>query len=723
MEKAIFKKMGVLTLIGMICIPLLYNMFFLSSYWDPYGRLSKLPVAVINQDAGTDLQGTRLDIGTDFVKELKEEKSFNWFFVRDKAKALDDLEDGKVFMVIEIPENFSENAATLLDQHPQKMQLNYYTDPAKNYTASQIVTSAVTKMEVQIADAVRKQYSETIFENMKLLMNGVQEASNGSSKLEQGAQKLMNGTQTFNENMRKLANGVLSYNKGLESVEAGASKITAGLTTASANAAKLGTGANQTALGAKSVYSGVSKLEQGLGQLVSSGSTVTSGSQKVAAGAQQLQSGLLQSSQAVHELGSDLGSYTQGVAQASEALKAAVAVEGANTELKQQLNSLAETMNQLAQSGARFQEEVTAMGAAQQQLYEAARSLAAGGQQLSDGVKVYSNKVAEAHEGALQLADGTNALHSGALQVAAGNQQLSAGLQQLAQAGSVLSTGLGKLDTAGTDLEKGSRQLADATMSLQTGAVSLTSGINELHTALKQGADGTREINKSTQATYDMFAAPTELIAHTEHKVAKYGMAMAPYIISIGLFACSLMVVGGFNLKKPSIKPSSAMAWFFSKFSILLVISIAGSLLSSLFLMKGLGLDVQSLWRFNLYSIIVFITFLSLLFLFFVAFGIVGQYIGVILLLMQTAGSEGTFPLALTPEFFHKLNPFLPMTYAIRGYREVISVGTDYGYLWTQAGVLLGYTFGCVILLLLLFKYNIHKAQKTGSEPLPAPQI
>ncbi len=53
-------------------------------------------------------------------------------------------------------------------------------------------------------------------------------------------------------------------------------------------------------------------------------------------------------------------------------------------------------------------------------------------------------------------------------------------------------------------------------------------------------------------------------------------------------------------------------------------------------------------------------------------FGNVGKVVSIILLVLQVAGSGGTFPIQLTPKFFQIIYPFLPFTYAISFARESI---------------------------------------------------
>lgn len=78
--KAIFKKpLFIIVMIGVSLIPALYNVIFLSSMWNPYGKVSELPVAVVNKDKHATFNNNTLSVGDDMVKSLK--RMMLWTFI------------------------------------------------------------------------------------------------------------------------------------------------------------------------------------------------------------------------------------------------------------------------------------------------------------------------------------------------------------------------------------------------------------------------------------------------------------------------------------------------------------------------------------------------------------------------------------------------------------------------------------------------------------------
>ena len=72
---------GRIAFVFLLIVPLIYAGFFLAGYWDPYGRLDQLPVAVVNLDQGSMMDGKSIHAGNDFVEKLKENKDLNFQFV------------------------------------------------------------------------------------------------------------------------------------------------------------------------------------------------------------------------------------------------------------------------------------------------------------------------------------------------------------------------------------------------------------------------------------------------------------------------------------------------------------------------------------------------------------------------------------------------------------------------------------------------------------------
>ena len=135
------------------------------------------------------------------------------FNIVSSSKAQKGLKDGKYYMVITIPENFSKNATTLLDDDPQTMMLTYTTNPQTNYIATKMDDSAMAKVKTEISSTVTKTYSKILFKNVKTLSKGFKTAADGSQKLSDGVNTAKDGNAIITENLNTLASSALVFNE------------------------------------------------------------------------------------------------------------------------------------------------------------------------------------------------------------------------------------------------------------------------------------------------------------------------------------------------------------------------------------------------------------------------------------------------------------------------------------------------------------------------------
>ena len=194
-------KLMLVVVIAIIVIPIIYAGLFLKSMWDPYGSVDNLPVAVVNEDKPVEYNGKTLSIGKDMADELKDNDSMA-FNIVDSKTAEDGLANGTYYMVIKIPENFSANAATVMDNEPKQMELSYETNPGTNYIASKLSETAMLKLRDNIASKVTETYTETVFDSISEAGDGMQEAADGSGKLEDGLTTAADGNKTITKNLK-----------------------------------------------------------------------------------------------------------------------------------------------------------------------------------------------------------------------------------------------------------------------------------------------------------------------------------------------------------------------------------------------------------------------------------------------------------------------------------------------------------------------------------------
>ena len=362
--KAIFKKPTfIIVMIGISLIPALYNIIFLSSMWDPYGQLSDLPVAVVNHDKEASYNGNTMSIGKDMVSNLKENKTLDFHFV-DEEEGKKGLENGDYYMVVTLPSDLSEKAASILTDHPEQMQIDYQTSSGHSFIASKMSDSAMTQLKQSVSTNVTETYTKALFNKMVDLKDGMSQAASGSEKLTDGANQLVAGSQTLTTNLHSLAdssltfsNGTEQFTKGLSSYVSGVeqlhlglgnfnsglvtytgavSQLDSGLGQLSSKSPELVGGINQLYTGVESYTGGVSQLNAGLNQFSSGVSAYTNGVGNLATGANQLSN--------------QSATLRMGVEQLSEGIQQLSSKLDASSEQKDQINQLSSGLNQLNQA-------------------------------------------------------------------------------------------------------------------------------------------------------------------------------------------------------------------------------------------------------------------------------------------------------------------------------------------------------------------------------------
>ena len=164
--------MLLVVLIAILVIPTIYTTLFLGSMWDPSGKLSELPVAVVNCDRETVYNGKELHVGEDLVQNLRERGELALDFV-DAEEARAGLLSGKYYMVVTIPEDFSARAATVTDARPEQMELRYEVNPGSNYIASKMGESAMLRVKEGISSEVSRVYAEEMLGSVDELADGM----------------------------------------------------------------------------------------------------------------------------------------------------------------------------------------------------------------------------------------------------------------------------------------------------------------------------------------------------------------------------------------------------------------------------------------------------------------------------------------------------------------------------------------------------------------------
>ncbi|MGG1164501.1 YhgE/Pip family protein [Bacillus mycoides] len=831
-------KKILIPIIAVLFVPILYAGMFLWAFWDPYEQLDDLPVAVVNLDKGAELDGKPIEVGKGLVDNLKDNKSFKWEFVSEK-EAKEGMEGRKYYMLVRIPDDFSSNATTLLQDDPKPLNLEYIPNESLNFLSSQIGGTAIEKIKGEVSSTLTKTYAEKMFDSIKDVSKGLADGADGANKLHDGAselhdgsskvtdglhtlqgksgemkdgvQKLADGSNKLQDGSGKVTDGLNTLNSktgeiqtGIGKLQDGSGKVTDGLNELNSKTGEMQTGIGKLQDGSQKVTAGLNtlvsktgelktgtnELSNGMEQLVGGQSQLEGASQKIEKGLQELNSTVKNSVAGLEEMQSkvptilntvnqkidgagenvnQLNEFTQSTAgdaknaaqdvanlqkqieslpkeyqeqlqpyitnaakSTATVQQKAIGVAGGtnklNEEVKQlkgainqttsdaqnklpnteKLQSLTSGIEELASAQKGFVEKFHGFGEKLNTAKEGANTfknesgqLIAGINQLADGSSKVTGGLDTLSAGANQMAGGVNQLADGSSQVTGGLGTLSVGtnkiiggVNQLADGSGKVTTGLGTLNGGLNNMATGSTQLIDGVNKLTDGSGKVTDGLvkvndgsGELAEKLGEGAEKTGEV-KGTDKTYDMFASPVKVKVEKIAEVPNYGTGFTPYFLSLGLFVGALLLSIVYPLRDTVGVPKSGFSWFISKFGVLLSVGIIQAIVADVILLFGLGVEVQSIPYFILFSIITSLAFIALIQCLVTAFGDAGRFIAILTLIMQLTTSAGTFPLELIPKYLQPFNAWLPMTYSVSGFKAVVSSG-DFNFMWQNIGILM----------------------------------
>jgi len=564
--KAILKKPAfIIVMLGVSMIPALYNVIFLSSMWDPYGKVSDLPVAVVNQDKAVTASGKTLSIGEDVVSSLKENKNLDFHFV-SKEDAQNGLEKGDYYMVVTLPSDLSERAASILTDNPQQMKIDYQTSSGHSFIAGKMSDSAMTSLKQTVAQNVTDTYTSALFKNMGDLKTGLVKASDGAQQLASGSQQLGSGGQTIADNLRtlnqattKLSSGAAQFNTGLQTytgsvaqVSSGLGSLSNGINTYANGVSTVATGANQlsgrsadllggvqqltqSGDGVQALSTGVTNLNTGLATLKSSVDTTLANNQQ---NVNDLATGLTQLNASIQAAASDsavstdsieasltsIAASAQAIINNNQDAKAAAlasvqgtsAYQGLSSEAKAEIDAAVSASQAGSdQSAQTILSEIDTMRASLETIKGASQTKLSQLESASNQVLPQASSMINGlYNGLSTVSTSLGSASGGANQLVAGvdtlNEKLTTGATQLEQGVTSYTNAVGQLSEGTSALASKNPDLLANTTKLANGAAQLTDKSPELTSSFGKLADGTNQLASGTEKLADGSSALTD---------------------------------------------------------------------------------------------------------------------------------------------------------------------------------------------------------------------
>ena len=622
-------------------LPSLYAWLNIYSNWDPYGNTGNISIAVASLDKGwTEEDGTQVNKGREVVEDLRSSTSINWVIVDTKEEAQQGVYAGDYYAAVVIDEDFSYNMYHMLTEWTDKPTITYYENYKKNAVATKITDTAVSSLKTTISKSYLDVVVDAIFRGANDLSQQLsQEDPVGS------VQGLLGQTRSLLRSCAKTIDAFQAAGQDNSSYRQDLSDLVSNINQNRPDGQQI---LDTVAQLNRKVHAALDKAQTALDKAFDAAEKFLNGID-VDAQLPEIQENLRDAAQTMGDMGDRLMAWAKSVAVeagpvGAEAAAAAQRLADSCYQLRDRLNTLADG---LKENSAVLQDTI---------------ALAAQLEKLADTLltPVFDDVVNDVKNVLDQSEDLLQGFHG----TAADTRDLLA----------AASAAAGTLDGLMSQGRTAMGQAIDKLGSL-LGGLEDSDSPDYLDTLL--------DILGGNPEDYGaFFAEPVQVTTQEIYAIANYGSAMTPFYSVLALWVGGTILVALIKVKPDTAGLSNPKSYqlFFGRYLLFFVcgqIQAASIVLGEIYLLHCQILYPGLFW---LTAALASFTFTLFIYAMALAFGDVGKAAAVVVMVIQIAGSGGTYPIETLPEIYQKIYIFFPFPYAINAMRETIGgmYGSDY---------------------------------------------
>ena len=393
------KFMKAIIIIAVIIIPVLYSFFYLKAFWDPYGNLHDMNIAIVNLDEGDNDE----NLGTELVNKLKDKDTMTITVLNNSDEAQEGLVNQDYYATITIPKNFTKDLNNAENSDRKVTTISYSPNQKNNYLASQIINKVVTTVETELRSEVSKKVVGKLSDKLEEVPNKMEEISDGASQLQDGTSQLQSGLQELNKGTNNLSTNYEKFDSGVDSAYAGSEKLANGLNSLNSGADEIYSGTSQLAEKTNTLNTGVSSYIKGVNQLVSSVNATSTQIQKVGEDLANYQQ--THNPDALNEAAKILQGMQSSSAGSTQLLGT---LQSKGTELEQGVNLLNTKVQTLNSGMFTLKQGISSAKTGNEELQKGLKKLSTNSKTIKEGTKQLSNGSSQALSGSQTLLNGTN---------------------------------------------------------------------------------------------------------------------------------------------------------------------------------------------------------------------------------------------------------------------------------------------------------------------------
>ena len=707
-KKIFTNSMAIILAVGVALLPSLYAWFNIYANWDPYANTGNIRIAVASLDKGwTNKDGDKLNMGQNVIDNLKESDSIGWVFLDTEKEALDGVYSGDYYAAVVIDEDFTYSMYNAIADNFTNPKITYYENQKKNAVASKITDTAVSTLQTSINEQFIKAVTETVFQTT----NGISDELSDTDAVNTFIQKI----DAVNENLK-------GYSSMIDSFMAG--NVSIGDATNDAN--------NTLSQGQSLIGDGIGKLEEGQKGLDSTQASFQNFSTNITNSMNQIQNSIntisnqisqAQLEQNAETLTNDLKDIMDNAKALSDEIQSMqkqlqdTQKEQTEENVQDVLKQLEELKNKadgLQQSGSLDMDSIKeSIEQQKKDLEDKVNNLNDQNQDTVnkelDGIKDKVDEIGQKAQDAVDkdtaktvsdgIKKGVQTVQSSLSTYADTVKQMNElynnrVVPQVNTMISNLSDTLQNVESLLTNLSSTMDGMKDIFQGVDTTLGTLNTSMSQLQGVINKTSDKLTDVldrlkgaSESEQMdiimqllagdpdTYsEFFSQPVEVEDHYIYEIANYGSGVAPFYSTLAIWVgmtilVSLVKVHADKEGLVQVKPHELFFGRYLLFFLLSQIQTLVIVLGDLYLLK-----IQCLYplEFWIASAVASFAFSMLIYALTIAFGDIGKALAVVVMVIQIAGSGGTYPIEALPSFFKAVYIFFPFPYAINAMRECI---------------------------------------------------
>ncbi|MFJ7731597.1 YhgE/Pip family protein [Lysinibacillus sp. NPDC097231] len=715
---------------GLIFLPSLYAWLNIYASMDPYAHTTNMKIAIVNEDIGTNVRGEDINVGNEVVDNLGANKNFAWQFT-SREKAIDHLKNGDYFALIVIPSDFSQKLTSILSNQPTKANIDYYVNEKINPIAPKITSKGASVLTQQVSSEFVSTVNGTLFSIFNTI--GVEmekdipdfrkfesyvftieqhlpDIETFLAKTAQGgkeAETLLDHTMTKIPEVEKLTNdGQTTIQQGLKLMNEAETLF------------------NQLSPTIKKDLGTVQNIAQHFSEIVeklqnanASTATITQTKEIVQ---KQLETSREKIKNSIQTLEA-LQKLTQADAEARKQLENTLQniittlqqsnTDGANNKVIEQLEAL---HGDLQANPSLIDHSLNALTSLNQLDTSLTDTLSKIKQLDQTDIETIKKDIADVQSVAQNAANNLNQF------LTYYNDQLEPHIHTtLSTAKNTLTNASSMLSDVKNFIPQATDRLTDAKNSLDTANKTISKVQSEFPTLsakIRGLADKLRTLESEADiseivqllkndvnAERNFFEEPIKLEEHRMFPIANYGTAMTPFYTVLSIWVGCLLLISLLSVDIHSNTQYGIREIYFGRLLTFATFSFIQTLIITIGDYVLLDGSISAPFNFILFGLFISVTFVTVVYTLVSVFGNVGKALAIVMLVLQIAGSGGTYPVELLPKFFQIINPFLPFTYAIEMMREAVG-----GIIWTKVWVDVAF-LSCFWLTFILFGFFLKK--------------